>query len=324
MHSYNQSLSYFKSIRLNHQNNGVLESDLPFLFENKENNIGILMLHGSEATPCNTYALGEIMFNKGYTVLGGLLQGHGLNSNILHSGNVSWRDCYNSAIEYLSILNDMVDKVYVLGSSFGGALVYLMGVEYHNNISGVISISAPTYTDFNPPEHRHWLKQIHGSIKAVEHNIHHLNLPVLIMHSVDDRIVKVNQAFHAFDNVKTEQKKLLMYNKIGHNLGFGFNTEEVANDIDNFIKNYSEQTPIRFEFKTDNANSVSIAGEFNNWNSKSNPMYKVNQDTWIVDLNLSSGKYQYKLVINENQWILDPNAKKVPTPKGEYNSLVIV
>lgn len=324
MNSYTQSLSNFETLKSKHQNNGVLESDLPFLFENQNNDIGILMLHGSEATPCNTNILGNLMYKKGYTVLGGLLEGHGLNSNILHNGKVSWRDCYNSAVEYLSILKDMVDKVYILGSSFGGALAYLMGIEYHNDISGVIAVSAPTYSDFTPPNHLHWLKQIHGSIKAVEHNIHHLNTPTLIMHGVDDKVVKVNQAFYAFNNVKTEQKKLLVYNKIGHSLGFGFNTEEVSNDIDNFIRSYSEQIHIRFEYYSHNANYVSVAGEFNNWNAKSNPMFKVNNNTWILDLYLSSGNYQYKLVVDEHNWILDPNAPTIATPKGQYNSLISI
>jgi pimeloyl-ACP methyl ester carboxylesterase len=218
----------------------------------------------------------------------------------------------------------MVDKVYILGSSFGGALAYIMGVEHNDLIDGIIAVSAPSHSDFHPPEHRHWLKQIHGSIKAVEHNIHHLNIPVLIMHGADDKVVKTAQAFYAFNKVQTEQKKLLIYNKIGHSLGFGFNTEEVADDIDNFIRNYSELVQVRFEYKNINAEYVSIAGEFNNWNSKADYFKKVDNETWVADLYLSTGNYQYKLVINGNNWILDPQSETVPTPKGEYNSIVRV
>lgn len=324
MNNYTQSLTHFKSIAFKHQRLGVIETDLPFLLENQKNKIGILMLHGSEATPCNTYALGKIMHEKGYTVLGGLLQGHGISSDILHNGSVSWKDCYSSAVEYLNILKNMVEKVYILGSSFGGALAYLMGIEYSNIVDGVIAVSAPTHSDFTPPENRHWLKQVHGSIKAVEHNIHHLNIPVLIMHGVDDKVVKISQAFYAFNKVQTEQKKLMVYNKIGHSLGFGFNTNEVADDIENFIRNYTELVPYRFEYKSNNAQSVSVAGEFNNWNAKSDYMTQVSDDTWLIDLYLSPGNYQYKIVVNCFQWVLDPNAKTTATPKGDYNSIISV
>lgn len=324
MHNYHQSLSHFKSIVSKHKNHGVMDCDLPFLLENNKNDIGILMLHGSEATPCNTHVLGEMMHKKGYTVMGGLLHGHGVNSDCLHSGNVSWKDCYNSALEYLYVLKDMVSKVYVLGSSFGGALAYLMGVEHHSAIDGIIAVSAPTHSDFNPPHNYHWMRQVHGSIKAVEHNIHHLDIPVLIMHGVDDKVVKVGQAFYAFNKVRTEQKKLLVYNKIGHSLGFGFNTTEVANDIENFIESYKELVPVRFNFVDNNVNFVSVAGEFNNWNARANQMYRVDQNTWRTDIFLSPGNYQYKIVINEHDWILDPQAETIATPKGQYNSLVRV
>lgn len=324
MNIYDQNINQFKSIKSKHQNQGVLETDLPFLFENEGNKIGILMLHGSEATPCNTYVLGQKMFEKGYTVMGGLLQGHGINPEGLHSGQVSWHDCYNSAAEYFNILKHMTDKVYILGSSFGGALAYIMGIENKRDVAGVIAVSAPTHSDFNPPAHYHWMKQVHGSIKAVEHSIHHLDIPVLIMHGVDDKVVKVAQAFFAFDKVKTEQKKLMIYNKIGHSLGFGSNTDEVASDIDNFIQSYKEQRSIRFEFKNQSAHSVSVAGEFNNWNAKENPMYKIDDDTWRVDLLLNPGNYQYKLVVNQHQWILDHTAENVYAPKGEVNSIVRV
>ncbi len=324
MNTYSQAVFQFNSIKSKYQNNGVLETDLPFLLENQQNKIGILMLHGSEATPCNNYELAQKMSEKGYTVIGGLLQGHGVNPESLHNGQVSWHDCYRSAVDYLNILKKMTQKVYVLGSSFGGALAYIMGIEYKNEISGIIAVSAPTHSDFTPHHNYHWMKQVHGSIKAVEHNIHNLDIPVLIMHGIDDKVVKVNQAFYAFDKVNTEQKKLMIYNKIGHSLGFGFNTQEVANDIDNFINMYQPLRSIRFEYKDQYAQSISIAGEFNNWSAKENIMYKIDNDTWQVDLFLAPGNYQYKIVINGNNWVLDQNAKIVYAPKGEKNSLIKV
>ncbi|MBC7472672.1 MAG: alpha/beta hydrolase [Candidatus Sericytochromatia bacterium] len=323
MHNYEQSLYQFKALRDKQIHNHVLETDLSFLFEDKKNKIGILLLHGSEATPCNTINLGKMLFEKGYTSLGCLLTGHGVNPDNLHSGNVSWHDCYNSAKESLYILSGLVDKIYILGSSFGGALAYLLGIEFAKQISGVIAVSAPTHSNFTPPHNYHWMKQVHGSIKAVEHNVHNLDVPTLILHGVDDKVVKVEQAFYAYNQIKNEQKKLLIYNKIGHSIGFGFNTEEVVNDIDNFIKSYKKPVSVRFELQNTNADSVSVAGEFNNWNSQANYLYHID-GKWLVDIALAPGQYQYKFVINNIHWILDPNREKSFAPKGEMNSLIVV
>lgn len=71
------------------------------------------------------------------------------------------------------------------------------------------------------------------------------------------------------------------------------------------------------------ANSVSLAGTFNNWSNSSTPM-KVGADgrTWTATLNLAPGSYQYKFVINGSQWIVDPVGKSVSDGNGNTNSLL--
>ena len=46
------------------------------------------------------------------------------------------------------------------------------------------------------------------------------------------------------------------------------------------------------------AKSVSIAGEFNNWDPQKTPLEKVTDKVWTCDLKLNKGKYEYKLVID--------------------------
>ncbi|MFN8674027.1 MAG: alpha/beta hydrolase [Candidatus Sericytochromatia bacterium] len=321
MDTYEKSIYKFKALKEKFIQHKVLETDLPFLFENKNNEIGILLIHGSESTPCNTHDLGKILYAKGYNTLGVLLAGHGHNTERLHQGLISWKECYKSAIESLEILLALNKKVYVLGSSFGGCLAYLLGLEFYKNISGVIAVSAPSFTKYDPPSNFNWMKQVSASIKAVEHHIHNLEIPTLILHSSDDKTVKLNQALFAYEKIKTEQKKLIIYNSVGHSLGFSSNTEEVAKDIDNFIKEYNELIPIQFSLDA-NVHSVSVAGEFNNWASNENEMMFID-GKWSIDLLLPKKRqYQYKFVINGNNWILDPYAEKIATPLGNYNSLV--
>lgn len=320
MHNYEQSIYQFLALRDKYRNIGILETDLPFLFEKRENKTGILMLHGSDSSPCNTFELGKALSEMGYTTMGVLLAGHGISTDNLSL--VSWKDCYHSVIDAFYILEGMLDNIYILGSSFGGCLAYLAGIELSRKAAGIIALSAPSFARKEVPYEYHWPRQIYESIKAVEHNLHNLDLPCLIMHSVDDKVVKINQAMHAFDKIRNEQKKLLVYNKIGHSLGFGFNTLEVAMDINNFILSNPRASAVRFELSLD-AEYVSLAGEFNNWDQHATPMFRYD-NKWIVDILLPPGNYQYKFVINGRKWITDPSAEKAFTPKGGQNSLIRV
>jgi 1,4-alpha-glucan branching enzyme len=73
------------------------------------------------------------------------------------------------------------------------------------------------------------------------------------------------------------------------------------------------------------ANSVQIAGDFNNWQPAQTPMEKVNDNgVWKTQLKLAAGKYRYRLVV-DGQWQQDPyNESTEVNPFGEFNSLVEV
>ena len=60
------------------------------------------------------------------------------------------------------------------------------------------------------------------------------------------------------------------------------------------------------------ASSIAVVGDFNGWDPASNKMrYDNNQGTWVLDLRLKSGVYDYMYVINDKIWIPDPQAEKV-------------
>lgn len=69
--------------------------------------------------------------------------------------------------------------------------------------------------------------------------------------------------------------------------------------------------------------SVSVAGTFNNWDKAAN---RLTQDgrTWSVTLRLPPGKIQYKFVLNDQDWIIDPaNPQTFTDQSGNTNSLLI-
>ena len=73
------------------------------------------------------------------------------------------------------------------------------------------------------------------------------------------------------------------------------------------------------------AESVQIAGDFNNWQPQKTPMQKVGSSgVWQTKLELPAGKYRYRLVV-DGQWQQDPyNEMTELNPFGGYNSVVKV
>jgi serine protease AprX len=77
-------------------------------------------------------------------------------------------------------------------------------------------------------------------------------------------------------------------------------------------------------FHDDAARQVSVAGDFTGWAPV--PMARTGDGEWRLDLPTPApGRYRYKLVLDGNRWIPDPdNAMREPDPYGGLNAILIV
>lgn len=65
-------------------------------------------------------------------------------------------------------------------------------------------------------------------------------------------------------------------------------------------------TSVTFEYIGD-ANTVCVAGSFNDWNTTATSMTKNDKGIWTVTVeNVTPGEHTYKFVINDKTWIADP------------------
>ena len=69
---------------------------------------------------------------------------------------------------------------------------------------------------------------------------------------------------------------------------------------------------IHFAFPAPEAQQVSLAGDFNNWDSKATPMHKGAHGVWHVGVALKPGRYEYRFIA-DGVWQDDPAAQQRST-----------
>jgi hypothetical protein len=79
---------------------------------------------------------------------------------------------------------------------------------------------------------------------------------------------------------------------------------------------------VRFVYVAPGAASVSLVGDFNQWNPTAKPLRRLGDGTWITDVPLAPGRYAYAFVV-DGKVVTDPSAPRATGDFGE-NSIVMV
>lgn len=112
-------------------------------------------------------------------------------------------------------------------------------------------------------------------------------------------------------------------------LNAGSAVEEALKEMHFF--NHETLTPPRVEgekvvfyYHDDKAETVHLAGDFNNWSSTDNQFTKNGDGLWHAEIsNLTNGKYRYKFVIDQTNWKEDTsNGMKEEDGFGGFNSIL--
>ncbi|MDF1505098.1 isoamylase early set domain-containing protein, partial [Roseisolibacter sp. H3M3-2] len=82
--------------------------------------------------------------------------------------------------------------------------------------------------------------------------------------------------------------------------------------------------PTRFVFVAPSAKSVTIVGDFNDWDTAATPLVK-HQGVWTTEVTLPPGRYAYAFLVDGQRWIADPDAPPaVGDDFGRPSSVVTV
>lgn len=81
----------------------------------------------------------------------------------------------------------------------------------------------------------------------------------------------------------------------------------------------------KFLFRFPDAKTISLVGDFNNWDANQNIMKKNDDGIWSVDVEINYGYYRYKYLIDSLFLLNDPFANMyIPGDNGELYSLLII
>ena len=83
-------------------------------------------------------------------------------------------------------------------------------------------------------------------------------------------------------------------------------------------------SPSQFTFQAPATRQVSLAGDFNNWDTNAAPMQKGPDDIWRLSLPLGPGRYEYRFYV-DGVWRDDPSAQeRAANALGTENCVRIV
>jgi serine protease AprX len=87
-----------------------------------------------------------------------------------------------------------------------------------------------------------------------------------------------------------------------------------------------ENGRLLFVFHADDADSVSVAGDFNNWSHIATPLKRNGSGLWSTEVAAPrTGRFEYKFIIDGQRWIEDPsNGMKAPDNHGGLNSVLVI
>ena len=86
-----------------------------------------------------------------------------------------------------------------------------------------------------------------------------------------------------------------------------------------------DERPVQFVFVAKDARTVTIAGDFNDWNATATPLRRAGADgVWSIVLPLQPGRHLYSFVVDGRRWAPDAEAPRAPEDEFGESSVVLV
>jgi carboxylesterase len=250
----------------------IIPTTEPFLFLGESSKPACLLIHGFTGTPKEMRWMGEYFHQQGYTSLGIRLAGHATDPEDMVRSR--WTDWVASVEDGYHLLCGLNRNIFLVGLSMGGILSLLMSTRLH--VRGVIAMSTPSGLPSDYPvwflrlvsvfiKYRPKSKEAPGSgwfdkaayrehiaypqnpvrsvaelkrlMLAMKAALPDVRVPVLLMHSRDDKYVSPENLEAIYSRLtQTSDKTKLYYTGSGHNLPRDASRQQVFQSAIEFIQ----------------------------------------------------------------------------------------
>lgn len=223
----------------------------PFFLPGDPSKPACLLIHGFTGTPKEMRWMGDYLNAQGFTCLGIRLTGHATRPKDMVRSR--WTDWTASVEDGYNLLRGISDRIFLVGLSMGGALSLLMSTRL--DVTGVVAMSAPfelpvhipawemrifswfkSYMrkDRGRPEESWFDKDAFASHISYPLNpirsaaelqvllgkmrlaLPKINVPVLLIHSKDDKYVPPESMPRIFERLTTSDKEMVWVTGSGH------------------------------------------------------------------------------------------------------------
>jgi len=248
----------------------IILTDEPFLLPGKPDQPACLLIHGFTGAPKEMRWMGEYLNAQGHTCLGVRLTGHATRPrDMIRSLYTDWMA---SVEDGYHLLRGLSPNIFLVGLSMGGVLSLLMSTKL--DVRGVVAMSTPfdlpdphpawqiqllsyfksyirktkgvpgegwvdkeAYVGhisypFNPIRSAAELAKLIGKMHAALPDV---RVPVLLIHSKDDKYVPSQSMPNIFDRVGASDKEMLWVSGSGHVVTRDAAREEVFSAASAFI-----------------------------------------------------------------------------------------
>ncbi len=230
--------------------------------------VGVLLIHGFTGSPPEMRLVGDYLHQRGLTVSGPLLPGHG--TTVEDMNRCQWADWTDHVERALAELQARCEAVFVGGLSMGSLLTLYLAAQ-HPELDGAILYSPAVMvadrliyltpvlkhlirrkpksddSDLTDPEAelRLWSYEENPAfaahellklIRRVRRLLPRVTCPLLIVHSTLDQAIHPHSARYTYERVGSADKELVTLHDSGHCLTVDSEWESVSQKTYQFIQ----------------------------------------------------------------------------------------
>ncbi|MCK4521654.1 MAG: alpha/beta fold hydrolase [Nanoarchaeota archaeon] len=202
----------------------------------------VLLVHGLSPSPHQTTNLSDYLSEKGITVSSIRLSGHG--TNVYNLEKQDWQDWCNDVDKEYDRLKERHEKVFIIGISLGAGCA-LYSAE-NKDIAGIVAVAPPIYFvnkkarfSFILKLFKRWeyigiekenvgyhyenipsrsIAELIELMSTVKRSLYRVEEPILIIHSLNDELVRAESSRYVLNNIKSLDKDILWVNSSKHSV----------------------------------------------------------------------------------------------------------